>query len=63
MDDRPDGQKAPSLSVGDVIALDFPEDHGKFYAVDNFGFTEVGDPWLDQIDLTPNWADAPITRT
>lgn len=48
-DDRPDGQLAPSLSVGDVIALDFTGPGARFFSVDSFGFTEVEGPLLTEV--------------
>ena len=48
-DDRPDGQLAPSLSVGDVIALDFADPGVRFFSVDSFGFTEVEGPQLGDV--------------
>jgi hypothetical protein len=48
-DDRPDGQLAPSLSVGDVIVLDFGTGRDRFFSVDSFGFTEVEGPQLTDV--------------
>ena len=48
-DDRPDGQLAPSLSVGDVIALDWGTERTRFFSVDSFGFTEVEGPLLTEV--------------
>ena len=48
-DDRPDGQLAPSLSVGDVIALEFGTGRDRFFSVDSFGFTEVESPMLSDV--------------
>jgi hypothetical protein len=48
-DDRPDGPYAPSLSVGDVIALDWAQVGGRFFSVDSFGFTEVEGPMLTEV--------------
>lgn len=48
-DDRPDGPYAPSLSVGDVIALDWNTPRTRFFSVDSFGFTEVEGPMLTEV--------------
>lgn len=48
-DNRPDGQLAPSLSVGDVIALEFGTGRDRFFSVDSFGFTEVEGPLLTEV--------------
>lgn len=48
-DDRPDGPYAPSLSVGDVIALDWGTERTRFFSVDSFGFTEVEGPLLTEV--------------
>lgn len=48
-DNRPDGQLAPSLSVGDVIALEFGTGRDRFFSVDSFGFTEVESPLLTDV--------------
>jgi hypothetical protein len=46
-DDRPDGRVAPSLSVGDVVAITTYHDeqtHTMWRTVDSFGFSPVGIP-------------------
>lgn len=44
-DDRPDGQDAPSLSVGDLISLWRDPDQGtKWFAVQRHGFIRVAPP-------------------
>ena len=48
-DDRPDGPYAPSLSVGDVIVLDFGTGRDRFFSVDSFGFTEVEGPLVSDV--------------
>ncbi len=48
-DDRPDGPYAPSLSVGDVIVLDFGTGRDRFFSVDSFGFTEIEGPMLTDV--------------
>lgn len=48
-DNRPDGPYAPSLSVGDVIALDWGTPRTRFFSVDSFGFTEVEGPLLTEV--------------
>lgn len=48
-DNRPDGPYAPSLSVGDVIALDWGTERTRFFSVDSFGFTEVEGPLLTEV--------------
>ncbi|MFZ4431624.1 MAG: YodL domain-containing protein [Microthrixaceae bacterium] len=53
-DDRPDGRYAPSLSVGDVIALDAD---GRYFAVESFGFRLLdGQP--RNVSDADNWRDA-----
>jgi hypothetical protein len=48
-DDRPDGAYAPSLSVGDVVALDWDSPAIRFLAVDWLGVTEIEGPGHAQI--------------
>ncbi len=57
MDSRPDGHLAPSLSVGDVIAL-YPDtgDSITFHAVADLGFVTVDSP-ANIIDET-SWSAA-----
>jgi len=68
-DDRPDGQRAPSLSVGDLIGLDWNEHGLRYFAVEPFGFRLIEDPvMLTQVvnaDANPeaevpggSWSDA-----
>jgi hypothetical protein len=45
-DDRPDGQQAPSLSVGDVVRLD-----SQYWAVQAAGFDNVTEGFLDHTEI------------
>lgn len=55
-DDRPDAFSAPSLSVGDIVALDWDNENATFWAVGRFGWTEVVGPYHDQVVNAP-WSD------
>jgi hypothetical protein len=48
-DDRPDGAFAPSLSVGDIIAIDWGTEATRHYAVASFGFDEVPGPMYTDV--------------
>ena len=48
-DDRPDGQIAPSLSVGDLVALDWGTEETTFWAVQRIGWLEVHGPFHHQV--------------
>lgn len=52
-DDRPDGQLAPSLSVGDLVAINWGGPDVVFHAVDRFGFVEVEGP--DAVQVINTW--------
>ena len=48
-DDRPDGQRAPSLSVGDLVALDWGTENTTFWAVERLGWEQVEGPLFTQV--------------
>lgn len=48
-DDRPDAAYAPSLSVGDVVALDWLEESATFHAVDRFGWSFIDGPMFADV--------------
>jgi hypothetical protein len=48
-DDRPDGQRAPSLSVGDIVALDWNNENATFWTVQPVGWLEVESPLYVQV--------------
>lgn len=47
--DRPDGPYAPSLSVGDLVALDWGTEETTFWAVGRVGWVEVEGPFFTQV--------------
>lgn len=57
-DDRPDGQIAPSLSVGDVVAVTdlSPDVSTRYYAVDSIGFSSVDAP--EVLSTAPDYLSA-----
>lgn len=43
-DDRPNGQTAPSLSVGDVVEIVWDGGAHGWYACDRFGWSQISEP-------------------
>ena len=47
-DDRPSGQMAPSMSVGDVVRLQYLLLDDRWYAVESVGFSRIPNPMLNE---------------